>query len=144
MTILRSIALSMSNRVRQATETAVSASISTPVAALVRTCADTRKPGRASSASMLTSMPVSGSGWHRGISSAVRLAAMIPASSAVAITAPFGAVPERTASSASSEQVSVPVALAVRAVSALSDMSTMRARPSPPTWLSLLTPAPAP
>ena len=36
----------MSNKVRQATETAVSASISTPVTPFVRTSAATRKPGR--------------------------------------------------------------------------------------------------
>ena len=40
----RSIALSMSNRVRQATETAVSASISTPVTPVVFTSASTLKP----------------------------------------------------------------------------------------------------
>ena len=53
MIIVRSIAFSMSNKVRQATETAVSASISTPVTALVRTSDATRKPGSSSSISIL-------------------------------------------------------------------------------------------
>jgi hypothetical protein len=39
ITMVRSTAFNMSNRVRQATETAVNASISTPVTPLVRTSA---------------------------------------------------------------------------------------------------------
>ena len=67
ISIVRSIAFSMSNRVRQATETAVSASISTPVTATVLTSAVTRKPGSASSGSIVTAALVSGKGWQSGI-----------------------------------------------------------------------------
>src|ERR1043165_3228842 len=52
--IVRSRAFNMSNRVRQATETAVSASISTPVTPWQRASAATRRPGKASSGSIVT------------------------------------------------------------------------------------------
>ena len=65
--------------VRQATETAVSASISTPVWPVTLTVACTTKPGSACSGSMSTATLVIGSGWQSGISSCVRLAAMMPA-----------------------------------------------------------------
>ena len=47
MVIVRSMALSMSNSVRQATETAVSASISTPVTAFVADLGGDAKAGQA-------------------------------------------------------------------------------------------------
>ena len=106
MTIVRSMAFSMSNNVSPATATAVSASISTPVPAFVRTSDSILNPGSESSISIRAWMCVSGSGWQNGIKSAVRLAAMTPASSAVAMTPPFGAVPARTCSSVSGSQAS--------------------------------------
>src|SRR5690348_2642602 len=137
--IVRSTALSMSNKVRQATDTAVSASISTPVTPLARTSDATRNPGSSLSMSIATSTLVSGSGWHSGMSSAVRLAAMTPASSAVLITDPFGVVPARTCAIVSVVHFTKPAAVAVRAVTSLSDTSTMRARPVSSMWLSRLT-----
>src|SRR5207302_6220700 len=121
--IVLSIALSISNKVRHATETAVNASISTPVTARVPTSDVSRKPGSCSSISIRTSTLVSGSGWHKGMRSAVRFAAMIPASSAVWITDPLGAVPARTLSSVSARQQRSPRALAVRTVASFSDTS---------------------
>ena len=81
--------------VRQATETAVSASISTPVRPVVRTSAVTARPGSDSSGSTLTATAVSGSGWQSGMRSPVRFAAIVPASSAIRATSPFAAPPEQ-------------------------------------------------
>jgi len=106
--------------------------ISTPVTPVVRTSAATRKPGSASSGSIVTATLASGSGWHSGTRSAVRLAAMIPASSAVRTTSPLGASPASVAASVAGWQVSVPCARAIRRVDALSDTSTIVARPSLP------------
>ena len=75
--IVRSTAFSMSNKVRQATETAVSASISTPVDA--HGCGLRRRRGSRAGRRRSRSSPptlVSGSGWQSGIRSAVRLAAI--------------------------------------------------------------------
>ena len=91
----------MSYTVSAATDTAVSASISTPVFAVVRTVAVISIAPRASSGSSETSMPVSGSGWQSGISSCVRFAAMMPAICAVVSTSPFAAPPETMSASVS-------------------------------------------
>ena len=63
------------------------------------------------------------------MSSAVRFAAITPASSAVLMTEPFGVVPARTWSKVAGRQVSEPAARAARAVTSFSDTSTIRARP---------------
>src|SRR3989475_3222159 len=73
----RSMPLVMSMRVRPATAAAGRASISTPVWPTTRARASTRTPPAANSKS--TSTLASRSGWHSGISSEVRLAAMMPA-----------------------------------------------------------------
>ena len=123
--------------VRQATETAVSASISTPVWPLVRTRAVTESPP--SSSATRTSTLDSISGWQSGISSLVFLAAMMPAISAVARTSPFLASPERARASVSGVMRTKPSATASRVVTALSETSTMWARPVSSIWVSLLT-----
>jgi cyclic pyranopterin phosphate synthase len=90
----------------------------------------------ASSGSIRTATLLNGNGWHNGMRSAVRLAAMIPASSAVCTTAPLGVVPASTAASVSGRQVSCPTAVAIRSVGALPDTSTIRARPASSRWVS--------
>ena len=55
---------------------------------------------------------------------------MMPAMRAVAITSPFLALPERMRSSVSRAMTTAPLAVAERAVTALSPTSTMSARPS--------------
>src|SRR3954453_7729470 len=115
--------------VRQATETAVSASISTPVGPVTFTLARTRQPGSFALGSISTVTFDSARGWQSGISSAVRLAAMMPAIRATPSTSPFLACPLRIASSVSCCISTATRAVAVRAVSALADTSTMTARP---------------
>ena len=83
--------------------------------------------------STLTS--VSGSGWHSGISSAVRLAAMMPATSATLSTSPLVLSPSMTSVSVSWSIFTVASAVARRAVGGLSVTSTMRGRPNRSTWL---------
>ena len=61
--------------------------------------------------------------------SAVRLAAMTPANSAVPMTFPLGTLLSFSKSSVSNWHVTVPVADALRAVTGLSPTSTIRARP---------------
>ena len=68
-----------------------------------------------------------GSGWHRGISSLVRLTAMMPATRATPSTSPFFAVPSTMARIVSALTRIFPLATAVRAVSCLSVTSTMTA-----------------
>src|SRR5581483_9320154 len=86
-----STAFAMSYTVSAATAAAVSASISTPVCAVVSAEATISTPSATTRRSTATC--VSGSGWHSGISSAVRFAAMIPASCAVVSASPFGSAP---------------------------------------------------
>src|SRR5581483_742954 len=81
--------------VSAATAAPVSASISTPVWAVVSTDATTST--LSSCTSSATSTCESGSGWHKGMSSLVRLAAMIPASCAVVSASPFGSSRSRRA-----------------------------------------------
>src|SRR5688572_32136770 len=80
-------------------------------------------------------MDSSGRGWHKGISSPVRLAAMMPAIRAAARASPLAKVPERRAARASADIATSPRAVAARAVAALADTSTMRASPSAERWL---------
>ena len=79
--------------------TAVSASISTPVRPATFTRAVTLIPGSLASGMASTSTCVSSSGWHKGINSCVRLAAMMPAMRAAPSTSPFFALPSRTIAS---------------------------------------------
>src|SRR3954466_9712087 len=74
--------------VSAATEAATSASISTPVCAVVS--ADATISTSASPSPISTPTCVSGSGWQSGISSLVRFAAWMPASLAVTSASPFG------------------------------------------------------
>src|SRR5262249_25861898 len=76
-----------------------------------------------------TSTGDSGSGWQSGPSSAVRLAAMMPARRATARTSPFGTSPAAIAASVVGRMVTSPRASAALAVTPLAETSTMRARP---------------
>src|SRR5690606_5087059 len=122
--------------VRQATETAVSASISTPVLPRTRTVAETRRPGSASSGSISTATLVSSSGWQSGISSCAFLAAIMPAMRAVASTSPFLALPAWMAANVPACIRTDPSATATRSVSAFAPTSTMCASPELPIWVS--------
>src|SRR6266702_40595 len=121
--------------VRQATDTAVSASISTPVGPVTFTLARTRQPGSFASGSMSTVTFDSASGWQSGISSEVRLAAMMPAMRAVPSTSPFLAFPETIRSSVALVMTTRPSATASRSVAVLSETSTIRASPEAPIWV---------
>src|SRR6185437_10481471 len=124
--------------VRQAIETATSASISTPVCPVTFTVARTRKPGRECSGLMSISTLVIGSGWQSGISPWVRLAAMMPASRAAPSTSPLRALPATTKSSVSRRMMTLPSATATRSVAFLAETSTMRAWPRGSIWVSSL------
>jgi hypothetical protein len=73
---------------RLAHVTAVSASISTPVRAVARTTASMATQSGSGNVSV-TSTESIGNGWHSGTMSLVRLAAMMPASRAVAMASPL-------------------------------------------------------
>src|SRR5262245_27310797 len=135
MRIARSTALTMSYSVRQATDTAVNASISTPVLPATATLAVTATALRAGSASSVTAILEIDSGWQSGMSSWVRLAAMMPAIRAAASTSPLGALPSRIISSVAGSITTSPLAVASRSVTALSETSTIRARPSSSRWV---------
>ena len=115
----------MSYTVRAATLAATSASISTPVAAVVVTFEAMATPFSHSSAR--TSMCVSGRGWHMGISSAVRLAALMPAMRAISRGLPLGFA--GSAFTTRGAMATKALASAWRLVAALADTSTMEARP---------------
>src|SRR3990172_3195538 len=100
--------------VRQAAQTAESASISTPVRSTVRTVATTSTPPRRVRAS--TSTPESAIGWQRGTRSGVFLAAMMPARRAAAITSPFSDSPRRTMPTVAGAIATNPRATATRSV----------------------------
>src|SRR5438874_2844180 len=123
--------------VRQATATAVSASISTPVCPLILTLARTISPGRRWSGSMSTAICEMASGWQSGISSWVFFAAMMPAMRAAPSTSPFLALPLRTRSSVDMAIATRPSATATRSVAALAETSTMRASPPLARWVNL-------
>ncbi|MNH30385.1 hypothetical protein D3C79_906770 [compost metagenome] len=132
--MLRSTALHMSYRVRAATLAAVRASISTPVApssaqvAMIRT-----ESGATALSSTLTA--VSSSGWHSGISSWVRLAAMIPAIRDTAKTSPLGWPPVQISARVSGFIRTQASAIASRRVSGLLLTSTMCAWPRLSRWV---------
>src|SRR6056297_1738913 len=134
--MLFSAAFSISYTVRAATDTAVKASISTPVWPEVLTVAVIRTPGRSSSTTRSTETLVIGSGWHSGIRSAVFLAAMIPARRAMPRTSPFLAVPAATSASVWARMRTHPSATATRSVTGLPDTSTMWAWPCPSKCVS--------
>src|SRR5690349_18305463 len=121
--------------VRHATETAVSASISTPVGPVTLTVARTMQPGSFASGAMSSSTLDSASGWQSGISSEVRLAAMMPAILAVPSTSPFLALPEMISSSVALVISTRPSATATRSVAGLAETSTIRASPLLSMWV---------
>src|SRR5437879_8301706 len=121
--------------VRQATDTAVSASISTPVGPVTLTVARTMQPGSFLSGVMSRVTFDSASGWQSGISSEVRLAAMMPAMRAVPSTSPFLALPDTIRSSVVLLMTTRPSATASRSVAGLSETSTIRASPEVPIWV---------
>src|SRR5699024_216114 len=127
-------ALHMSSMVRAAALTAVRASISTPVSPAHR--ASARMRTASSSTEKAMSRPVRATGWHMGISSCVRLAAMIPATWATASTSPLATPPVRISAAVAGAMWTVPSATAVRKVLALSVTYTIRARPWSPKWVS--------
>src|ERR1041385_4823102 len=122
--------------VRHATDTAVSASISTPVWPLSLAVARTVSPGRFASGTMSSSTLVSASGWQSGINSCVFFAAMMPAMRAAPSTSPFLASPLSTRSSVFALITTRPCATATRSLAALADTSTIRASPRPLKWVS--------
>src|SRR5829696_3517295 len=128
--------------VRQATETAVSASISTPVCPATFTSAVTLTPGSASSMAQSTITLDSSSGWQSGMSSWVRFAAKMPASRAVPSTSPFLASPSRMRRTVSGVVTTAPSARATRAVTSFSETSTILAAPVRSTWVRSGTASP--
>jgi len=94
MTMRLSAALTMSYTVSAATDTACSASISTPVGPFVFTVAEISKPQ--ARGVRVTSTLERANGWHIGIASAVRFAAWMPAMRATASTGPFSRECSRT------------------------------------------------
>ncbi len=81
-----------------------------------------------------TATEVKASGWHNGISSAVRFAAMIPARRATASTSPLPISPAWIRARVSGFITTRAPAMATRSVSALSETSTIWARPSRSVW----------
>ena len=121
----------MSISARPATDTEVSASISTPVRSAVRVVAVMSTPSSVTASSTVT--PCSPIGWHSGIRSGVRLAPAIPAIRATASASPFGTSPALRAATARADSSTRPVAQADRAVTSLPDTSTIRACPAAST-----------
>src|SRR5659263_214754 len=125
--------------VSSATCTAVSASISTPVAPTVSTVAvqDTllAPVALALIASKSIAIRVSASAWQRGISSLVFLAAMMPAMRAMPSTSPFLALPDSMIASVAACISMRPPAIPMRWVAALLATSTMWAWPWASKWV---------
>ena len=123
-------ALVMSYTVSAATDTAVSASISTPVLWLTATSARMFRPCAASSYSSSSLQRSSIIGWHSGIRPAVFLAAMMPASRATSVIAPLAVCPLAAWIWAYTfgGNTTRPAATATRRVTALSPTSTMLLR----------------
>src|SRR5262245_32180615 len=121
--------------------TAVNASISTPVWPATLTSAVTRTPQGSRLTAKSTPALVMGSGWQRGMSSWVFLAAMMPARRAVASTSPFLAVPASSKASVAGRMATKPSARAERCVMLLAETSTMRASPLALRWVSFVMPA---
>src|ERR1700739_1429018 len=111
--------------VRAATDAAVRASISTPVLAVVAADAEMITPFFVTV--VMTSMKVSGIGWHIGISSDVFFAAWMPATRATSSGLPLGFCGR--ALRTFFESATKADAVASRRVAGLALTSTMRARP---------------
>src|SRR6266403_4767282 len=120
-------ALHMSYTVSAAADTATSASISTPAWDVVVTREATSTPFLHSRA--VTSMCVSNSGCQRGIHSAVRFAAAIPAIRAISRGFPLGSFCCRRARNTAGGIRTKPLATAVRSVTAFAVTSTMATSP---------------
>src|SRR5436190_1176396 len=75
------------------------------------------------------------SGWHRGMRSAARLAAWMPATRATASTSPLLTALLATSASVSDFMYTRPRATARRWVASFGVTSTMRARPSGSIWV---------
>ena len=88
-----------------------------------------------------TSTDDKGNGWHSGISSAVRLAAMMPASWATLSTSPFPTSLRSISANVSGRISTRPEAVAIRSVTALPVTSTMTALPVSSKWVKALMPA---
>ena len=125
--------LTMSMTASAATETLVSASISTPVRSAVRAVATMSTPPSVTVRS--TVQPCTPMTWASGSSSGVFFAAWIPATRATARTSPFGTAPSRRRATTSGEQRTVPVAVAARTVGCFSVTSTIRALPASSRWV---------
>src|SRR5690606_34270468 len=130
-------ALVMSYTVSAATVAPVRASISTPVRAVVRAVHSIRS-SRSPCQSMAMRTPSSGSAWQNGISSWVRLAAMVPAITAVSTMPPlFERMPlARSCAATATGNATLHCAVALRAVTSLAETSTMAGRPWASTWVS--------
>lgn len=131
MRIARSTGFAMSYTQRAAAAAAHSASISTPVEAVVRTAASTWSTPRRGSVTS-TDTAESGSGWHRGRILDVSFAAWIPATVATAGTSPFAIRPSRIPSHAFAERRTQASATASRDVGAFPDTSAIRTDPPAP------------
>src|SRR5829696_1515061 len=116
-------------------DAAVIASISTPVGPVVAASARIRSTPAARSGVMETTRSVSGIGWQSGMSSAVRLPPITPASSATVRTSPFEPPPSITRLSVSADTATSASATARRAVAGLALTSTIRGRPRRSTWV---------
>src|SRR5436190_6872896 len=94
----------------------------------------TRAAFRSALKSMVTELI--GTGWHKGMSSEVFLAAWIAAMRATPRTSPFFEVPERTRASVVAFMRITPAAVATRCVSDFAPTSTIFAAPRSSKWVS--------
>ncbi len=124
----------MSYTVNAATDTAVRASISTPVASLTFASAVISTADVSSANRSRTSTWVREIGWQSGIRSLVLLAPVIPASFATVRTSPLARELEATRENACGERRTRPVATAERGDGSFRVTSTMDALPAPSTW----------
>src|SRR5579872_878138 len=118
----------MSYSASAATETAVSASISTPVLPVTRTSASISTASSSTVSS--TATREIGSGWQSGIRSLVLFAARMPATRATPSASPLGTSPARSRAAVAGAIRTRPRATARRLVSAFSVTSTMCASPA--------------
>src|SRR4051812_49585188 len=111
------------------------ASISTPVRAVSEASAVRVTVPAAGSSSAATSTWSRPGGWQSGMSSAVRLAAWMPARRAVPRTSPLGASPAATTAAVAGLMRTTARATARRVVAGLAPTSTIEARPSASRWV---------
>ncbi len=133
----RSTALHISYTVRAATHTAVSASISTPVGPDVSHVAKISKLREGLSGLNSRATWERFSGWQSGMSAAVLLAAMIPATLAAPNTSPFSILFCRALSNASAFMEILAWATATRREIFFEETLTICARPLRSTCVSL-------